>query len=351
MKNYFIFNDGKIIEDIFNNLSEGLAILDDNGKILWFNNFFKNLFQIKEDFENKNLKDFISYNSYLKYLYYVFGDEIKVVSKKDLSISENFFLEFSSFYLQPQNGNIYYLIKVKDVSKEKSLEKMKSDFISISAHQLRTPSGAIKWVFESLLAGRGGELNEEQKNIVQEGYVATKRLISLVNDLLDTVKIEGESYFYKFNFYNFEEIFQKALEPYRNLIEEKNIKFNFQFPAYRTLKVRVDADKIIMVIQNLLDNALKYTPPKGIVSIAVDIIENELIFAIQDSGPGILESEKDSIFKKFFRGSNILKLETEGNGLGLFVAKKIIEAHKGRIWFESKEGEGSTFYFTLPLNK
>jgi signal transduction histidine kinase len=350
MKSFFIFSETKIVDNILNSLSEGLAILDDKGKVLWVNNYFKELFQIKEDFTDKSIRDFLSYN-HLKYLYYVLGDKVKDSLKKELSISENFFLEVSSFYLYSQDGVSYYLIKVKDISKEKSLDRMKSDFISISAHQLRTPSGAIKWVFESLLSGKGGKLSEEQIKIVEEGYTATKRLIALVNDLLDVVKIEGESYFYKFNFYNFEDIFQKAFEPYRNLVEEKNIKFNFQFPAYKIPKVRVDLDKIIMAIQNLLDNAFKYTPSNGIVSVVVDIVGNELLFAIKDSGPGILESEKDSIFKKFFRGSNVLKLETEGNGLGLFVAKKIIEAHKGRIWFESKEGEGSTFYFTLPLNK
>jgi len=350
MKSFSIFSETKIVDNILNSLSEGLAILDDKGKVLWVNNYFKELFQIKEDFTDKSIRDFLSYNN-LKYLYYVLGDKVKDSLKKELSISENFFLEVSSFYLYSQDGVSYYLIKVKDISKEKSLDRMKSDFISISAHQLRTPSGAIKWVFESLLSGKGGKLSEEQIKIVEEGYTATKRLIALVNDLLDVVKIEGESYFYKFNFYNFEDIFQKAFEPYRNLVEEKNIKFNFQLPAYKIPKVKVDLDKIIMAIQNLLDNAFKYTPSNGIVSVVVDIVGDELLFAIKDSGPGILESEKDSIFKKFFRGSNILKLETEGNGLGLFVAKKIIEAHKGRIWFESKEGEGSTFYFTLPLNK
>ncbi len=105
-----------------------------------------------------------------------------------------------------------------------------------------------------------------------------------------------------------------------------------------------------MAIQNLIDNAIKYTPPKGEIVVSLKQIEKEVEFLVKDSGVGIPKEQQKRIFTKFFRSANVIRMETDGSGLGLFIAKNIIEVHGGKIWFESEEGKGSTFYFTLPIN-
>jgi signal transduction histidine kinase len=106
-----------------------------------------------------------------------------------------------------------------------------------------------------------------------------------------------------------------------------------------------------VAIQNLIDNALRYTLPGGKVTVEIKCAKMELEFSVKDSGVGIPQDQQDRVFTKFFRGANVIRMETEGSGLGLFITKNIIEAHRGRIWFKSKENVGSTFYFTLPLKE
>jgi len=110
-----------------------------------------------------------------------------------------------------------------------------------------------------------------------------------------------------------------------------------------------DQEKVGLVIQNLLENAIKYTPEEGTIQISLGQEKNNILFKIKDSGVGIPQDQQNRIFTKFFRGSNVMRLETDGSGLGLYTAKNIIDAHKGKIWFESQEGQGTTFYFTLPI--
>jgi signal transduction histidine kinase len=132
-------------------------------------------------------------------------------------------------------------------------------------------------------------------------------------------------------------------------MKEKQIQFEFRVLPKKLPKVKIDPEKISLVIENLLDNAIRYNLVGGTITISLDLKNDEIEFSIEDSGIGIPESEKSNIFQKFFRASNALKKETEGSGLGLFVAKNIVEAHGGKIWFESEEGKGTTFHFTIPI--
>jgi signal transduction histidine kinase len=131
-------------------------------------------------------------------------------------------------------------------------------------------------------------------------------------------------------------------------LDKKNLKFKFKKPKGLP-KVRVDIEKISLAIQNLLENAIRYNKIGGEIELVLKKKDSEIEFSIRDTGIGIPKNQQERIFTKFFRAPNALKLETEGSGLGLFIVKNIIEAHGGRIWFESEEGKGTTFYFTLPV--
>jgi signal transduction histidine kinase len=233
------------------------------------------------------------------------------------------------------------------VTREKEIERMKTEFVSISAHQLRTPLSAIKWTLKMFLDGDLGELTKEQREFLEKTYQSNERMINLINDLLNVTRIEEGRFLYKPVLADIVPICQSVIDSYKDEIEKRNLKFKFKKPK-ELPKVRVDIEKISLAIQNLLENAIRYNKFGGEIEMVLKEKEKEIEFSIKDTGIGIPKDQQNRVFTKFFRGSNAMKMETEGSGLGLFITKNIIEAHGGRIWFESEEGKGTTFYFTLP---
>jgi len=174
-------------------------------------------------------------------------------------------------------------------------------------------------------------------------------LILLADSLLDENGPERGKKFLDKKLCGLEQIIESAIELHSIKIKEKKIKLDFIRPKEK-IEAFLDKEKISIAIQNILDNAVKYTGQGGKITIYLEKSGNNLQLKIQDSGIGILEKEKKNMFAKFFRGANVPKANGgDGSGLGLFIAKNIIEAHEGKIWFESKENVGSTFYISLPL--
>lgn len=231
-------------------------------------------------------------------------------------------------------------------------KETKTEFVSILfAHHLQSALAAVKWSLNMLLSGDFGKINKEQKNIIKKTIERNEELISLVNNFLDTAKNKEKKYFYNKNLTDIKDIIESVIYFFQEEIKKKKIKFEFKKPKEKLPQIIVDKEKIKIAIQNIFDNAIKYTPPGGKISFFLKDNKKEIEFKIQDSGMGIPENEKEKLFTKFFRGVNAVKTETVGSGLGLFLAKKIIEAHNGKIWFESKENEGSSFYFSLPVKQ
>jgi len=240
------------------------------------------------------------------------------------------------------------MIILHDITREREIDRMKTEFVSIAAHQLRTPLSAIKWTLRMLLDGDVGQLSQEQAEFLEKGYRSNERMISLINDLLNVARIEEGRFLYSLTYQSLEEIIEKVIEGLSGLVKEKKLKLVFNKPKKTLPKVKVDKEKIELVIQNLLDNAIGFNNSGGQVTISVKCDKMKLEVMVQDTGVGIPRSQRKRIFAKFFRADNAIKLETEGTGLGLFICKNIIEAHGGKIWFESQEGQGTTFWFTLP---
>lgn len=240
---------------------------------------------------------------------------------------------------------------IKTIDQLSQTNRMKTEFVSIASHQLRTPLSIIKWYTEFLLKP------EKQKNMTAEqiGYVKTinqsnLRMIRLVNDLLDISRVESGKIQIRPEQTNIVELTENIIKENHALADKKKIKTTFKYENSIPL-LMVDPKRIGMVIENLLSNAIKYTKDDsgGIVSIELSEDGKKFLFSIADNGVGIPEKEQKNIFKKFFRANNTMKLKTSGTGLGLFIAKAIVESHKGKMWFVSKENEGTTFYFNLPL--
>jgi len=338
---------------MFENFPEGLMFFNNENKTALINPQINSFFNVnKEKLIGKGIKDLEKISS-LSSLVAILGEKLSPVYKKELEITENLILEISVLPIISLAGEkIGTLVLLRNITREKIVEKLKTEFVTISAHQLRTPLSAIKWTVRMLLDGDVGKLTDEQTEFLKKAYQSNERMVNLINDLLNVTRIEEGRYLYNPEELDMIELIEKTIIPLKEIAERKNLKFEFLKPKEKEIKVRVDKEKISLAISNLVDNAINYTK-EGKISIQFeyDSKDKQVKFSVKDTGIGISEEQQKRLFSKFFRGINAIKAETEGTGLGLFIAKNIIEAHGGRIWFESEEGKGTTFYFTLPLKK
>jgi len=234
--------------------------------------------------------------------------------------------------------------------REDLIGKMKSEFISVAAHQLRTPLSAVKWILKMTLDGDMGEISSKQHSFLSKGYTSNERMIHLVNDLLDISRIEEGKFGFNISVNDLDKVIKEAIDSFEQQLNIRNIRLKY-VPDTTSLLINFDNKRINMVLSNLIDNAIRYTPIGGEVVVSVKDKEDSMEVSIKDNGVGILKNQKDRVFSKFFRGDNVVKMQTEGTGLGLYLCKNIIEKHGGKMWFESKEESGSTFFFTLPKSK
>lgn len=224
----------------------------------------------------------------------------------------------------------------------------KSDFISTASHELRTPLTVINSYLEMFEDGMLGELDDNQSEKFAVIRSQTDHMIRLVEDMLDTLKLESRKFKIQKQSLKLDEIAKSAVDEVSRLADLKehamSLKINGELP-----RIRGDRQRIKQVFGNLLTNAIKYTPNKGRINVELINENGHLLVSISDNGVGIAEEEHDKIFEKFYTvGGKSLTRESERMGLGLTIAKGIVEAHGGRIWVESKLNKGSTFYFTLP---
>ncbi|MCK5044219.1 PAS domain S-box protein [Candidatus Parcubacteria bacterium] len=336
------------------NFVDGLINFDMENKMVLINSEAEKIFSVKnQEVTGKSIAELAKIPNIKSLIEILSGPskhvKIDEIFKKELKISEKLILEVSTIPIVKEGKQTGTLVILHDVTRGKLIEKMKTEFVSISAHQLRTPLSAIKWTIKMLIDGDLGEVNKGQEEFLEKIYVSNERMIALINDLLDVTRIEEGRYIYDLTQVSFIDLVQKMIDLYKNEFEKKEIKFGFKKPR-AVPKLTVDVEKINLVLQNLFDNALKYTKKDGEVSVAIehDKKKNEMVFSIKDTGIGIAKDQQDRIYTRFFRSGNALRMETEGSGLGLYIAKNIIEAHHGKVWFESEEGKGSTFNFSLP---
>lgn len=241
-------------------------------------------------------------------------------------------------------GEVFNLM----VSNLRELDKLKSEFISVAAHQLRTPLSAVKWAVKMVLDGDAGPVNEEQKNILDQGYKSNERMIALINDLLDVSRIEAGRFEYEFVEISLEDLIETSIQEFQQIAKHKSINLKYYKSERRLPKVKADSLKLKMVVENLIDNAIKYTAPGGQVEVLFKYYRNTIEVIVSDSGVGIPKDQISQLFSKFFRAKNVIRMQTDGTGLGLFIAKRIVEKHGGIIWAESEEGKGTQMHFTLP---
>jgi two-component system sensor histidine kinase GlrK len=231
-------------------------------------------------------------------------------------------------------------------NKLKEVDTMKSDFFSLMSHELRTPLTSIKEGTNLFLEGEGGEVTEKQKRLLTIIAEESNRLIGLVNSLLDLSRLEAGMSAFHFAKSDLSPLITRTIREIAPLAEAKNMRIDSDIGELPP--VSVDSERILQVLRNLVGNALKFTPPGGLVRISARRTGGGVSIAIADTGPGIPKELTEVVFDKFRRASRSESPKMQGTGLGLAIVKQIVQAHGGRVWVESIVGQGSTFRFTLP---
>lgn len=335
--------------------TDGVVITNANAEVLYANNSWQRINQYSlEEMRGKNLRFVKSGKTPSS----VFAEMWKtltagrsfvtedVINKRKDGSEYNAHLAISPIL---ENGKVtYYVGLVQDITDRKRVERAKTEFVSLAAHQLRTPLSAIRWYAELLVSGDAGEMTEEQKEYLMQLQESNLRMIDLVDDFLNVSRLDLGTFEVVPKPMDLRAVVDSLESELKPEIERKKLEFVKDYQENLPM-IDVDEKLIRVVIQNFMTNAIKYTPEAGRVVVKLFSDAQNMQIAVSDTGYGIPEKDKSRIFSKLFRAANVISKEVDGNGLGLYVVKQIVETSGGKVWFESKEGEGSTFFVTLPL--
>ena len=237
-----------------------------------------------------------------------------------------------------------------DISERKQVERMKNEFISTASHELRTPLTSIYGALGLVNSGMAGELSPDAKELIGISYRSAERLVRLVNDILDVEKIESRSMTYNRVVQPVLPLLEQSIRATQAYADQYQVRFELVSESGEDAQARMDADRVIQVVVNLLSNAAKFSPVGGAdVTVRLQRLPGFVRVSVTDSGCGIPESFRSRIFDRFAQADASDQRQKGGTGLGLNICKSIIEAHEGRIDFVSESGKGSEFYFELPL--
>lgn len=353
----------KRLEAILNSITEGVIVVDHDGKILLANRMAKEISgrTLEELFHEpfqKSLK-FVSGHARVgaNFLKPVLdsgaiaqtGNDTVFVPKK----GEPIHVSVAAAPIKRQNEVIGSVVVFKDMSREFEVDKMKSEFVSIASHQLRTPLTGIKWMISLLLQGRAGKLSKTQHEFVKNINDSNERMIQLVNDLLNISRIESTTAQQLEKVpCDLPRLIEGVVKEQASIAHQHDVNLEVVAdPKGAKVSLTADHDKLYQVLMNLANNAIKYSTKGGAVHIGYGLEGGFVKISFKDAGIGIPKEQQSRIFEKFFRADNATKSVATGTGLGLYYVKMVVEAHGGRVWFDSAADDGTTFYVTLPVSQ
>jgi PAS domain S-box-containing protein len=351
---------GKLTEEekkmtaIVNSLAEGLILVDGDNRVLHINPAAEYLLNVSADQIGEDFTQIIRDVELTK----VFKDSQSQISQNKSVISEvnldhdgeKLALRVVASPFLDENGISLGTVYVfDDITREKEIDQMKSDFISLVSHELRTPLTSIIGFVSFILDGKTGPINEKQQNSLIRVQRQSKRLAALISDLLDVSRIESGRIQMNQEPIMLLEIANQRIEEIRPQADAKVIQLKFVAPESLPA-ILGDEARIGQAFTNLIGNAIKFTPDNGEVTVKLKVDGNLLHVEVIDTGPGIPVEERQKIFEKFYQRSDIHTRQKGGSGLGLSITKTIVEAHGGTLWVDDGEqGKGSNFQFVLPL--
>lgn len=336
---------------IVKSTADPLIVLDSNYRVMLLNDACENIFDIREAkvtnkhflevIRNEELFDFISENRET-------GDETRQKIIRLSPEKEEYYFNVVVKAIKDTDAHLAELIvSFQNITRLKQLEKIRTDFIATISHEFKTPLTSIMMGTDLMLGNGMGDLNKDQKEIVNTIKEDGERLSTLVNDLLELTRIESGKAVFKIETCLIDGIIESSIKQFYHIAEQKDVSLFFECDE-NLPKVRADYEKITWVLNNLISNALKYTNAGDEISVSAFVKEGKMRVSVRDTGVGIPEEYIDKIFDKFVqvKGGD---LEVRGTGLGLAVVKEIISIHNGSIWCESRLDSGSSFIFTLDL--
>ncbi len=346
------------LNKIAQNMSTGAILLNKKGEVLFVNSVASKIIDMKANAEKSLVLErlFEKFkNSKIKKCY-----DNRLI-KKNITMPE-VIVEGSIFEISFQElfgdtigenikGTFGHLIWIKDVTEEKLLERSKSELTAVASHQLRTPLTVTKGNTEMLLDEIFGKLNKEQREIVSQTKESNDGLINLVNKMLDASRVDNKELSYDIIKIDINKLIELAIKNLSSYAERNNIDINYVKQSGKIPLIFADEEKLYEVFQNLIENAIKYTSStklKKTVEVSLSYTPANVEIKISDFGIGIPKKDQENIFQRFFRAKNASKHITNGTGLGLYIAKSIIDNLKGKIWFESELGIGTTFFVNFP---
>ncbi|PCI21333.1 hypothetical protein COB64_00420 [Candidatus Wolfebacteria bacterium] len=251
------------------------------------------------------------------------------------------------------------VIAFRDVTKEREIDRAKTEFVSLASHQLRTPLSTINWYAEMLLEGDIGKIDSGQKNYLEKIYRNNKRMVALVDALLNVSRIELGTLAMDLKSIDIQKASEDLISEFIPQIRNKKIKIKTNYDKDLP-HIHTDLKFIRIIFQNLLSNSIKYTPADGEILLTIEKSNSHILITVSDTGYGIPENQESMIFTKLFRADNVKEYDTDGTGLGLYIVKSIVRQLKGKIWFDSlmftrvvagkKERYGTKFYVSLPID-
>lgn len=274
------------------------------------------------------------------------ADELVIAIQNALSVQE---VKSLNAGLEQRISSATKELRASNAQLQK-LDEAKDEFISMASHQLRTPLTSIKGYISMMMEGDLGELTTQQKHIMNEAFVSSERMVRLIGDFLNVSRLQTGKFIIEKHPVDLAKIVAQEIEGLEPNAAGRGLKFVYKQPKKFPL-LELDENKMRQVIMNFADNAIYYSRDNSKINIGLSVVKNQVEFTVKDTGIGVPDSEKDQLFKKFFRATNARKQRPDGTGVGLFLAQKVVQDHGGQIIFESKEGKGSTFGFRLPVPK
>ena len=345
--------DKKQTEAVIKSIAEGLLVVDSSGNVIMMNPAAEKLLGVsKKDKIGRpvmeNLRD-EQLVSLVKNTPGSGGREIELISREDETKK---ILRASSAVIENENGHTVGMVSVlSDITKQKELDQLKSNFVASVSHELRTPLVAIEKSITLILSNAAGPISQNQEQFLSIAERNLKRLSLLINDLLDLSKLEAGKMELLRELCSIENMIDEVLKSFETWASTKSIRMekNIHGPIS---DLYADPNKINQVLNNLIGNAIKFTPNNGsiIIEASFDNENKEIKVIVQDTGSGIAQGDLKKVFDKFYQAAGKSHSEIIGTGIGLSIAKEIVELHCGRIWAESEQGQGAKFIFTLPLN-
>lgn len=345
-KNVLLEKRASQFQAIIDSMVEGVIVLDTRGAIILINPAVEKIFSIqKENCLNKTILEAIRNPELFEIYSKVLDSGLPAAREINmlLPVRKNFRVNAVTV---KQEGEVWAVAMIlNDISEIRRLELIRKDFVANVSHELKTPLTAIKGFMETLLDGAIDD-RENNRRFLQIINEHTRRLENLVGDLLELARLESDETSLSFSRFELLNLVNEAAESFNPRLKEKDIEFKAQLP--RELSLTADREKLRQVFNNLIDNAIKFNRPKGLIRIYAEDNRNSIKIAVEDSGCGIPAKDSLRVFERFYRSDKARSRELGGTGLGLSIVKHIVELHGGSAGVESAEGLGSKFWFTLP---